>query len=297
MPEIGNNTVKADINLVDETFDVSQSGSYHLSIQIESGKFSYCVFNTLTNKYIVLRSYPFNVTNPLSFSGKSSLANAFFPIFENDNLLSLTYKSSSLLWISPRYTLVPEHLFDPGTKDVYLTFNQGAVKDEQILHRHIRPANSYCVFSCPDELLNLILTYQPRIRLFHQSEPFIESVLAGSSSADAMDMAIYYYHSWLDVVLVKNRKLMYYNSFLINAPADSFYYLLGVTNLFDIVLLSTKLKYAGNHKQMPPEIEILKGYVGSITDFEPFNAFAYSHYITEPFRRNFIHLFNLYGCE
>lgn len=297
MPEIGNNTVKADIDLVDGTFDVSQSGSYHLSIQIEPGKFSYCVFNTLNNKYIVLRSYLLTVIDPLTFTGNSLLVSAYFPIFENDNLLSLTYKSSSLLWISPRYTLVPEHLFDPGVKDVYLTFNQGAVKDEQILHRPVRSANSYCVFSCPDELLNLILTFQPRIRLFHQCEPFIESLLAGSAPTNEMDLAIYYYHRWLDVVLVKNKKLMFYNSFLINAPADSFYYLLGVTNLFDIVLLSKKLKYAGDLKQMPHEIEILKGYVGSITDIIPSSTFAYSHYITEPFRRNFIHLFNLYGCE
>jgi len=297
MPEIGNNTVKADIDLVDETFDVSQSGSYHLSIQIEPDKFSYCVFNTVINKYIVLRSYPLFIKDTKSVTGHLSLFNAYFPIFENDNLLSLSYKSSSLLWVSPRYTLVPEQLFDPMEADLYLTFNQGTVADEYILHRYIRPARSYCVFSCPEELMNLMQTYQPRIRFFHQSEPFIESFFAGSSTTDEVNMAIYYYQHWLDVVMSKNEKLLFYNSFQINAPADSFYYLLGVTNLFDVVLLSTKLKYAGNLKQMPPEIEILKGYVGSIVDFEQSGAFTYSHYIAEPFRRNFIHLFNLYGCE
>jgi hypothetical protein len=296
MPEIGNNIAKADIDLIDDSFDVSHSGSYHLSIQIESGRFSYCIFNTETNKYIVLRSYPLTVTDPSSITGHSSLVSAYFPIFENDYLLSLSYKSSSLLLISPRYTLVPDHLFDPGKAEVYLNFNHGAVSDEQVLHRHFRPANVYCVFSCPDELLNLILMYQPYIRFFHQSAPLIESVLSGISQTSEEEVAIHYYHRWLDVVLVKNKKLLFYNSYRINAPADSLYYLLGVTNIFDVVLLSTKIMYAGNLVQMPPEIEILKGYVSSIENV-PSNAFTYSHYITEPNRRNFSNLFNLYRCE
>jgi hypothetical protein len=55
--------------------------------------------------------------------------------------------------------------------------------------------------------------------------------------------------------------------------------------------------YAGNFKHMPPEIEILKGYAGCIVEYEPSNAFTYSHCIEESFRKNFINLFNLYGCE
>jgi len=297
MPEIGNKIATADIDLVDETFDVLLSGSYHLSIQIEPGRLSFCVFNTVINKYIVLRSYPVSITDPAPAIGHSSLVSAYSPIFENDNLLSLSYKSSSLLWISPRCTLVPGHFFNPGEEDLYLAFNHGAVAGEHILYRFIRPANLYSVFSIPEELLNLIWMHQPRIHFFHQFSPFIKSVFAGTTLTDNVDMTIYFYSHWLDVVVMKNNKLLFYNSFKIISPADSVYYLAGVSNLFDIDLKTIKLMYTGDLLKMPPEIAILKDFFSTIIECKPPNTVAYSHYITEPFRKDFIHLFNLNGCE
>jgi len=297
MPEIGNNIVKADIDLIDEAFNVSQSKSYHLSIQIETDRLSFCVFNTEIFKYVILRSYSLSVTCPSFATVHSSLIDACRPIFENDDLIRLSYKSSRLLWVSPRYTLVPEQLFDPSETEVYLSFNQGVTTDEHTLHRYIQPANLYHVFSCPVELINLVCMYHPEICFFHQSAPFIQSVVTGIPPSGKANVAIYFHFRWLDVVVIKNGKLLFYNSFKINAPADSLYYLASVSNLFDIDLLSTELMYAGSLNRTPPEIEILKGYVGCFKECEPPNMVAYSHHITEPFRKNFINLFNLYGCE
>jgi len=297
MPEIGNNTINSVIDLVDETFDVSLSNTYHLSIQIEAGRMTFCVFNTVINKYILLCSYSSFITDLSPDSSQSLLVNAFSPIFEEDNKLSLNYKSCSVLWISPRCTLVPDSLFNPDEAELYLNFNHGIVKGEHTLYRHIRPANLCSVFSCPEDLLNLIWTYQPRTHFFHQSSPFIESIIAGTHPSEKMDVAIYYYPGWCDVVVVKNNKLLFYNSFKINAPADSVYYFVGVANMFDIDPKSIKIIYTGNLQQLPPEIAILKGFSGSIIECEPYNTVSFSHCIAEPFRKNFINLFNLYRCE
>jgi len=110
-------------------------------------------------------------------------------------------------------------------------------------------------------------------------------------------VAIYFYSCWLDIVVMKDEKMLFYNSFHIKAPADSVYYLVGVCGMFNIDLMSTKLMYAGNHEIMPPEIEILKNFVGQIVGCEPKNTATYSHSITDPFRRNFINLINSHWCE
>jgi len=286
MPETGNG--KYDVDLVDETFDSSQSASYHLSIQIEPDRLSFCVVNTVVKKYVVLRSYPLTIVSP-----QSSIVSASRTVFENDEMLRLNYKSCSHLWVSPRYTFVPEHLFSPSEAEQFLTFNQGALAGEQPLSHHSRAAQAHHVFSCPDGLMILLRMYHPHIHFIHHSKPFIESVVAETQTG----MAIYFYSGWLDIVVVKNKKMLFYNSFQINAPADSVYYLVGVANMFDIPLLSTSLMCAGNLKQMPPEIAILKNYVGQMVECEPLHAVTYSHCILEPFRRNFINLINSYRCE
>ena len=291
MPELGNNIAKADINMVDEIFDVSQSGSYHLSIQTEPDSLSFCVCNTTLNKYILLRNYSFSDADP------HELADIYSSIFENDELLGLTYKSSGHLWISPCSTLVPHHLFDPDDAETCLAFNHGKMNGEQTQHHDIKPLNLINIFSCPEMLTDLLRKYQPGIRLFHQTAPFIETVLAAPSLNHTIGMAVFFYSRYLDIAVVENQKLLFYNTFQITAPEDSVYFLSGVSNLFNIDLLKTKLMYAGDLDQMPPEAGILKNYVESIVECLPSNAFTYSHYISASFRKKFINLFNLYGCE
>ena len=290
MPEIGNNIAQADINLVDETFDGSQSASYHLSLQTEPDRLSYCVFNTVIHKCIVLRSYPF------SHADAGAVVNACRSVFENDELLRLNYKRCCHIWVSQRCTLFPEHLFAAEEAERYLTFNQGALTGEQTLNHFSRLTNVQHLFSCPEELIRLLRLYHPSILLLHHSTPFIESVIAGSAT-NKTSVAIYFYSGLLDILVVKNKQLLFYNSFQINAPADSVYYLVGVSNMFNVELLTTKIMYAGNLKQMPPEIAILKDYTGQMTECEPPTAVIYSHYLTDSFRKNFINLFNSYECE
>ena len=291
MSEIGNKTVKVDIDLIDETFNASLSENYHLSIQTGPGRLTFCVFNTVINKYIVLRNYLLNSVD------LHSLVNECHFIFDNDDLLRLKYKSSSHLWISPRCTLVPDHLFDPGETDSYLTFNHGSIGGELIMQNHIKSAHLYNIFSCPEALMALLRQHQPNITFYHQSTPFIESVIAGMSSWGGSGMAVYFYYNWLDIVAVKDNKLLFYNTFQITAPEDSVYYFVGVANLLRIDLPSTKLMYAGNVKHIPPEVAILESYVERIVECEPPNAVVYSQHILEPFRKNFLNLINLYGCE
>ena len=291
MQEIGNNIPQADINLVDETFDSSQSAGYHLSIQTEGDRLTFCVINTSINQYIVLRSY--SIIN----AGSGTLVDMCRSVFKTDELLKLKYKSSSHLWVSSHFTFVPEHLFVPSEAKLYLTFNHGELANEQMLYHYSRAANACHLFSCPDELMILLRNHHPDIYFFHHSKPFIESVMAGTSQTDKTELAIFFYSCWLDIAVVKNKKMLFYNSFQIKAPADSVYYLVGVSKMFDIELSSTSLMFAGDLKQMPPEIEILKNYVEQMVECEPHNTFTYSHHITDSFRRNFINLINSYGCE
>ena len=240
---------------------------------------------------MVLRSYVFPEAAP------RELADVFSSIFENDDLLGLTYKSSSHLWVSPCSTLVPHHLFDPGDAETCLAFNHGIMTGDQTQHHNIKPLNLINIFSCPETLTDLLRKYQPDIRLFHQTAPFIETVLAVPSLNHALGMAVFFYSRYLDIAVVENQKLLFYNTFKIVAPEDSVYFLSGVSNLFNIDLLKAKLLYAGDLSQIPPEVAILRDYVESIVECLPSNAFTYSHSISTSFRKKFINLFNLYGCE
>ncbi len=278
------------MDLVDETFDISQAGSYHLSIQTEPGGLSYCVFNTVINKYIVLRYYPFSAPN------NDIVVDECKKIFDTDNLLGLSYKSCSHLWVSPRCTLVPEYLFDPAYAATYLNFNHGWKAGEQVLHNYILPARLYNVFSYPRSLLALLQRYHPSIKLFHQASLFLRSVVTKPFSTDKPRVVVYCYSDYMDIAIVQAKKILFYNTFQLIDTEDAVYYLAGVLNLFEMKLSSTKLYYTGSFKEALSRLETVRIYVERVVEFEPLDTVTYSHYLTEQIRARFIHLFNLYEC-
>lgn len=292
MQETGNNHIiyEAATNLIDETFDVSQSESYHLSIQTGPEGLSFCIFNVVIGKYVVLRHYPF------VFGNTDALTDICKNIFENDDLLSLKYKSSCHLRISPRCTLVPAKLHNPEDNEAVFRFNHGWKAGENIRQNHIQVAGLYNIFPYPKNLISLLQQYQPAIVFSHHATPFIDSIVAESFSSAKMNVALYSYSDFIDIIIAKAKKILFYNTFEINTPEDTVYYLAGVLNLFDTKLASVKLQYAGNIDNMPANIKIADKYVARIAECEALDTVTYSHYITRRLRTHFIHLFNLYKC-
>jgi hypothetical protein len=280
MPETGNKS-EASLDLIDETFDVSQSESYGLSLQIAAESLSFCVFNTVVDKYVVLRHYPFTKRNNLIACCRS--------VFESDELLRLRYKNFRVMWVSPRVTLVPEHLFDPSEALGFLNFTHGLAPDEQALYQY---TTQCChVFSVPLTLKALVEQYQRNIQWFHHSVPFVEWM-----AMTAKTVTIFTYGAHMDIVVVlKSKELSFYNTFDIPTACDAVYYLAGVLNLFGMQLSDADIAYAGNLKDTQYAESILP-YVNKMYECEPVGTVTYSHYLTEPLRKRFIHLFNLYGC-
>jgi len=283
MPEIGNKIERADIDLIDETFDISQSENYHLSIQTGQDRLTFCVLNTVIKKYIVLRSYRLS---KIDISLSATIVNACRAIFEKDDLLGLRYKSSSFLWVSPRSTLVPEEFFRHNAATDYLAFNHGTAADEHALQNHIKSAKLHNIFSYPKALISLLQLYRPNIKLFHHATTIIENIVADSKN----NMAVHFYTDHIDVIAVKNGNLQYYNTFRINAVDDAVYYFTLVANMLKTDMQSIKLVVLGKSN------EAFDGFVGRVVESEPLDAITYSHYISEQYRKEYINLFNLYGC-
>ena len=264
MQETGNKEIRADIDLIDDSFDISQSESYHLSILTFPGRLSFCVCDTLNNRYVIQRNYP------LLYTDRNSMISECKLVFEKDDLLGLCYKSCCHLLVSPYFTLVPEELFDNEETDIFLKFNHGALEGEKILHNHVKSANMYNVFSYPEEMYALLKLFQPNINLLHHTSPLINCLVTERYSTDKPVMAAYFYSGNLDIAIIKNNKLLFYNTFKIDAPEDSVYYFMLLSNSFDIELKATTIMYPGNYNHIPPEIAIINIYVESIVEIQRF---------------------------
>lgn len=287
MLETGNSiSTKIDFNLIDETFDVSQSESYRLHIQTECNGLVFCIFNTVVSKYIVLRNYSFTVAN------NEELVAACTHIFANDDLLKLQYKAASHVLISPRNTLVPQDLFDASQLSTYLNFNQGEKARETVHRNLLLDTGLVNVFTYPEDLTLLLRQYHPSVALFHQATVLIAAVIDDTRHSVTVSVD----HSYMDIAVTKNKKLLFYNTFKIDSPDDAVYYIAGVLMQHDMKVNDTTIAYAGDLTNPSPVIESIKRFVANVTECEPIKTVTYTHYINSALKAQFTILFNLYRC-
>ncbi|MDR0714226.1 MAG: DUF3822 family protein [Bacteroidales bacterium] len=284
MPETGNNPDFPFIDLVDETFDVSRSTVFVLSVQIGGEGLSYCLFDTVVNKFVVLRHYPLDRQEDIiALCGK---------VFESDEWLKFRYRQSRVMWVSPRSTMVPEDLLDERCAEQILNFNHDSPShEEQTFVRHLPSQKLYHLFSVPVSLVRLLSACQPDIRWLHHAQLTIEGIAAKKTP-----VSLFFYRGYMDTALFRNKQFLFYNSFPVNSPVDAFYFLAGVEERFNMPLIATEVACSGTADNIPSYLEYFKSHSLRVTECESGRNHIYSHYITESLQRRFAYLFHLHEC-
>ncbi|MDR1667625.1 MAG: DUF3822 family protein [Bacteroidales bacterium] len=269
---------------MDETFDVSRSVTFDLSLQIGAEGMSYCLYDTVVNKFVLLRHYP--------FGGHEEAVASCEKLLASDEYLQLPFKQRRVMWVSPRSTVVPEALLDESRAEQLLTFNQGdPLQEEQTFVRHLPSLKLYLLFSVPATLVRLLSACQPNIRWIHHAQPVMEG-----SASKAMPVSLFFYDGYMDTALFRDSRFLFYNSYPVHAPEDVFYFLSGVMEQFDVPLFTAGIAYSGLSNDIAPYLETLKSHSLRIVECEPDKKPVYSYAITEALRKRFAYLFHLHEC-
>ena len=76
---------------------------------------------------------------------------------------------------SPKFTLVPAPLYDPGKKDEYFTFNHILEEDNIILPIRLSDPDAFIVFSVSKSYSDLMNSSYPGVHPYHHIKPLAES--------------------------------------------------------------------------------------------------------------------------
>lgn len=207
-------TQKKTTNITDKTYK-------ELSIQVSLSGLSFCTIDTLEKKVELLEHYTFN--------GISSLDSLLVQLdyhFANSNLHATRFNKITLLHENELSGFVPKPLFNEHSLAEYLKFNIKILE------------NDFIVF---DELPNteLVNVYIPYVHvnnyIFDQFGPFeykhfatvlVENLLQKAPAAQKPQLFVYVSAKHFEIIVLQNRKLLFYNSFEYFTKEDFIYYLL-----------------------------------------------------------------------
>lgn len=214
------------INRIDALFRESDLGNYYLSLQIGEKSFSYCILDSVTNKYIGVGEMRLPVTQGqaeteirLPFESFVAKVLAALPVLKNK------FKSSKVIWEGPKFTLVPELLFDEKEQQKLLSFNVPLDLQEKVFHNQLPDFHIVNIYSIPHKEKEIITRVFGVNHLPHLFSVLIESIYQ-NYRAELVRPRVFLHvrETHFDLVVMDQFKLYFANSFEYHRPEDLLYF-------------------------------------------------------------------------
>ena len=282
----------AEFAYLDESLDINQTVLYHLSIQISLNGLSFCILNTVNQKYIALKHYPLPAVDK-----NTSFPDLLRKTIEKDEFLRKEYKSRAVMIISFKSTLVPAPLYDEKFGETYFRFNHALEDNEKVMANRIKGLDAWNLFVIPDELSALLEEYFPDAILFHQITPFLNNIIRHQTPRNTKPVIFVNIHDdFFDLAVFREQSPEMVNSFYYRQVNDLVYFILYALKAMKADPSTTPLLLMG---KINPESNLLQSlhlYIKNITLVKRNPAFTYSYTLNMITEHSFANLFNLYLC-
>lgn len=214
---------------IDETFDINNCMSYILSIQCSLDGFSFTVFDTTVNKFIILSEFEFNAVTPFL------LKKEIDSIIASEPILQGAYKQVKIAYNTHQVSLVPDSLIptDQYSSTFCLSFETN--REETIVVNSF--GNGYTLlFAMPKIIKKQLEHLFPGSIFFSLFQP-LAAYTQGRSGLNPYLLVLKQNHS-LQIVAAKGHKIMFINSFFVKDETDCLYYTLNTAKSLNFDLKS-----------------------------------------------------------
>jgi hypothetical protein len=277
------------LELFDETLDINATENYELSIQVSPDGLSFCLLDSIRNKFVLIRSFE-PEENKYFNSDKIS------ELLRKDDFLTKRYKKVSFVMPSPKFTLVPAPLYDPGKKDEYFKFNHNLEENNVVMVNKANDPDAFLVFSVSKTICDLMNDFYPGVHPYHQIKLLLDHISSFKKSVNGNYIHIHVERDFFNLIFFNNNVLKFCNSFTYRNISDILYYVLNVFKKLDIKQEET-IYFSGLTEKYDDLSSGFSLYIRNIKFAEPSGNFTFSYVFNDMELHRFLNLFNLVNCE
>ena len=239
---IGENNSK--ILIKDGSFDANQISDYHLSIELGKKNVSYCIIDPKKHRCLLLFSKDYDFENLFNF-------------INNDNFITKRFFSKSIAIANFPNTLVPIELYNEKDKEKLFELNH--IPNDIILKDNLRN-EIVNIYSIPKTLHQTINNLIPEAKLKAQSSVLINNFLSYNQMKETM--FLYIKNCFVNIIITKNKKLLFQNKFEYKTKEDLLFYVLFCIQQINLSNEEIKTIIFGSIKK--EEFNILYDYIRNI---------------------------------
>jgi len=276
------------IELFDETLDINSTENYELSVQLCTDNISFCILDGIRNKYILLRS--FTPDNYRHFT-PGQLAE----VITKDDFLTKNYKKTQIVMPSPRFTMVPAPLFDPGKKEEYFAFNHVISESSQVLVNKISWPDSYLIFTVQKPVLEIAAGFRQSTDPMHHLRPLLYQINQSVKSTAEYYIRAHIESDFFNLIIFNENVLKFCNSFVYRNTSDIIYHIINVFKNLNIRQEET-IVLSGYTEMYDDLYSGLAMYIRGVRFAEPAGPFTFSYVFNDTPLHKYINLFTALSC-
>jgi hypothetical protein len=248
-----------DFALFNDTFSVTKTSTYELSILLKPSGIAYTILDTVRGKCVAIKNNSF-----LELKGTDDYLIRIGDFLNKDSFLSKNYKSVNFNYSSRKSTLVPYELFDKKMLKSYFTFVHHLNEYEEIHFNRLVKADAVNVFSIPSEITTLMVNHFPELKFHHQATAFLDNTIA-KSETEGHVVGVMSYKKYFDIAVCNSGKLFLYNNFEFQNENDFVYHIVNIYQQLKISDSATKLYLSGDIDRDDEKYKLLCRFVKNAT--------------------------------
>ncbi|MDR0982462.1 MAG: DUF3822 family protein [Culturomica sp.] len=212
-----------------------------------------------------------------------------------DELLNLQYKKVYVLPANKDKMLIPAHIFNKDLlPDIYRVCLP-TDKNDTLLYKKIRPMEAYIVESQPRNFVKFLTSRYRSLCIVNSAYPFIINSLSDTGET-SQHLFIDIHDTYFDLLIVKERNVLLFNSFNYSAIPDMVYFILLSLRKCGIETYNLYTSISGNLVDDPMLLKVLSSYLLNITLLKDdnLNVLLKNDNVNSS---AFIHLLSMHKCE
>lgn len=281
-----------NINLFDKSYQKSKASTYKLYVEVSYSSLQQLVLDTTTNTFIGFKEHVFADVN-----NDFTLCKQLEEVIKSDELFNQNYKSIIIALVNNRATLVPNAIYKSEQLDSYHHFNFSIQEDDQFYTDKLINLNAHNVYSISKNISSLF-NHLKNVQFKHFSSSLIEAALIDAKVNKAISsIYVNVLPSSFQVIVIKNQKLEFFNSFTYKTNEDFIYYLLFAMDQLNINNEDATINLTGNIEKNTELYSTLFKYINTL-NFTSLSGNLIRSYVFEDIPKHYYYgLFNLYLCE
>jgi len=291
MLETGNSNkiMMQNIDLVDETYDINTINTYCLSIRVSLDGLSFCIADKQQQKIVAFKHYQNN-----NVADTEDLAELVSRMLHDEKSLPKYPIKTTILYVTPNYTLVPESIFIKEKAKLLLSTTHQLEDLDEIHYLKLEKLQAWLIYAFPSTLANKLTALFPSAQLVPQVYPFLQR-LDEEKHNESIFVGIHVNEMFFDLAIYKQNDLQLINSYSYKAPSDVVFYLTTALTTLGHQEVSILFSCA-TEEEMEIIPALKKFYPNTIND--PFSGnYTLCYKIQDHLKARFSNLFYSATCE